>query len=329
MAVFKTEKDRIWTYVVIMISVAGILFFGYRAFQERSMRTQTNPFEYDIERYRETDASLIHYSEIGQIQLELPHVSGLAAGPDDNIYVSGNEAIHIFSTDGIHLSTIVVDEPVHCLAVENNRDLYVGMDNHIEIYDSEGTKKAEWVSPDSGAVFISLALSEDFVFVTDAGNLIVWKYDKSGNVLQKIGERDVSKDIPGFVVPSGYFDIAVDSDGFLWVVNPGRHSIENYTLDGNFRTSWGKFSMEIEGFCGCCNPTHFIVLEDGSFITSEKGIPRIKVHNQLGELVSVVAGAEAFVEGTVGLDLAVDSNQRILILDPRQKLVRIFTKNES
>ena len=133
--------------------------------------------------------------------------------------------------------------------------------------------------------------------MADAGNLIVWKFDKSGNLLQRIGDRDENRDIPGFIIPSPYFDVAVDPDGFLWAANTGRHSLENYTMDGGFRTSWGEFSMGIEGFCGCCNPTHFIILEDGSLVTSEKGIARIKTHNQLGEMVSVVAGPDQFVEG--------------------------------
>jgi len=328
MTVFNTKKERVGTIVVIVISVAGILFFGYNAIRENASQTPNNPFEYDIERYKEIDASLIHYSEAGQIPLELPVVSGLEIDPDDNIYVSGGEAIHIFTMDGALQSTINVDESVRCFAVENNGDLYVGMDNHVEIYDSEGTKQAEWVSPDSSAIFVSIALSEDYAFVTDGKNRIVWKFDKSGNLLQKIGEKDEAKDIPGFIVPSMFFDLAIDSDDFLWVANPGRHSIENYTLDGDFRTSWGEFSMELEGFCGCCNPTHFIVLEDGSFITSEKGLARIKVHNQLGEVISVVADPDKFADGTVGLDLAVDSAQRIIVLDPRQKQVRIFTKNQ-
>jgi len=63
-------------------------------------------------------------------------------------------------------------------------------------------------------------------------------------------------------------------------------------------------------------------------VTSEKGIPRIKVHNQLGEMISVVAGPDQFAEGTVGLDLAVDSAQRILVLDPKQKLVRVYAKDK-
>lgn len=327
MASFKTKKDRIWTGAVIIISMTGILFFGYKAIRENSLRNQKNPFEYNIERYKEIDASLVHFSEVGQIPFELPHVYGLAVGPDDRIYVSGDEAIHIFSTDGIHQSTISVDEPVHCLAIDDNRDVYTGMNDHVEVYDLDGNKKAVWESRGGEAIFTSIALSRDFVFVADAGNLIVWKYDKNGNLLQRIGDRDENKDIPGFIIPSPYFDVAVDPDGFLWAANTGRHSLENFTLDGGFRTSWGKFSMDIEGFCGCCNPSHFIILEDGSFITSEKGIARVKVYNQLGEMVSVVAGPDMFVEGTVGLDLAVDSAQRIFVLDPKQKRVRIFTKN--
>ena len=34
-----------------------------------------------------------------------------------------------------------------------------------------------------------------------------------------------------------------------------------------------------------------------------------------------------FVEGTIGLDLAVDSENRIYVLDPVKKMVRIFEKN--
>ncbi len=164
--------------------------------------------------------------------------------------------------------------------------------------------------------------------MADAGNHIVWKFDKSGNRLKRIGEKDEARDIPGFIIPSPYFDVALDPDGFLWVANTGRHSIENYTKDGDFRTSWGEFSMGIEGFSGCCNPSHFAILEDGSFVTSEKGLARVKVYNRIGALVSVVALPDQFIEGTIGLDLAVDSSQRIYVLDPRQKLVRIFEKKQ-
>ena len=86
--------------------------------------------------------------------------------------------------------------------------------------------------------------------------------------------------------------------------------------------------MTIEGFAGCCNPSHFIILEDGSFVTAEKGIARIKIYNRLGNLESVVAAPDQFIEGTVDLDLAVDSRQRIYTLDHKKNSVRIFTKKD-
>jgi len=45
-------------------------------------------------------------------------------------------------------------------------------------------------------------------------------------------------------------------------------------------------------------------------------------------LEAVVAGPNEFVDGTVGLDLAVDSKGRIFTLDNKRKEVRIFSKKE-
>ena len=70
------------------------------------------------------------------------------------------------------------------------------------------------------------------------------------------------------------------------------------------------------------------ILSDGSFVTSEKGIPRVKVYDQTGQFKTVVAGPEAFADGTIGLDLAVDDNDRIYVLDPKKKAVRVFVKKE-
>jgi len=325
---FKKKKYRLATWVIIIVSVAGILYFGYQAITESSKRNQENPFEYNIENFKKSGADLIHYSEVKHIQIDLQNVYGVSVGRDDNIYVSGENSVLILNSDGSIQSTISTGGPVHTLSVDENRDLYLGMDDHVEVYDRRGAKKAHWESLGEDAIITSIALSKKNVFIADAGNRIVWKFDKSGNRLKRIGEKNETKDIPGFVIPSPFFDVAIDPDGFLWVANTGRHSLENYTKEGDLRSSWGEFSMEIKGFCGCCNPSHFVILDDGSFVTSEKGIARVKVHNRLGNVVSVVAGQDQFAEGTVGLDLARDSLQRIYVLDPSKKAVRIFEKNK-
>ncbi len=84
--------------------------------------------------------------------------------------------------------------------------------------------------------------------------------------------------------------------------------------------------MELDGFSGCCNPTNICILDDGDFVTSEKGIVRIKIHSPNGKFKTVVATPDDFEKGTTGLDMAVDSKERIIILDPVREQVRIFEK---
>jgi len=322
----KGKNDRLLTGIIIAVSVTGILYFGFQAILENSKKNQENPFEYNIDNFKKSDSSLFHYVEVGQIPIDLPHVYGIAINPDDKIYVSGDSSVLIFIKEGSIETTIKTGKAVHCLAIDENRELYLGMIDHVEIYNEKGIKRAHWESLGENAIITSIAVSNQHIFIADAGNRIVWKFDMNGKLQGRIGEKNETKDIPGFVIPSPYFDVAVDPDGFLWAANTGRHSLENYTADGDFRSSWGEYSMKIDGFCGCCNPSHFIILDDGSFVTSEKGIPRVKVYNRLGNLVSIIVGADQFIEGTVGLDLAKDSSQRIYVLDPKKRMVRIFEK---
>jgi hypothetical protein len=320
----RRRQSNYITAIIIVISVLGILYFGIRAISENSKKEAENPFEYNIEKFKKSDKNLIHYAEVQQINLNLESLYAIAVGPEDKIYVSGVDSIEILNKDGSPHSSIKTSWPAFCLSLDENGDLYAGMREHVEVYDKKGVKKAQWESLGEDAIITSIAISEESVFVADAGNHIVWKFSKSGDKRARIGEKNQAKDIPGFVIPSPFFDVALDPDGFLWVVNPGRHSLENYTKEGNLRTSWGEYSMKIEGFCGCCNPTHIAILDDGSFVTSEKGIARVKIYNRLGNFVSIVAAPDQFKEGTVGLDLAIDSSQRIYVLDPMKKAVRIF-----
>lgn len=324
----REKKDRFLIIVIISVSLAGLLYFGYMAISENSSKDQGNPYEYNIEEYRDSGSELNQYIETLTIPVELESLYGLAVGPDDQIYISGDKKVLVLNPDGSFDSEINLKAPAGCITVDVNGDIYLGETDRIEVYDRNGRLKADWGIFPGDAILTSIALSEEFVFIADAGNLVVWKCDKSGSRLLRIGDRDDDRDIPGFVIPSPYFDVVVDSDGFLWAANTGRHSLENYTLQGDFRTSWGESSMEVEGFAGCCNPSHFLILEDGRFVTSEKGIARVKVYNRLGEFVFLVAGPDRFKEGTVGLDLAKDSAERLFVLDPTQKSIRIFVEDE-
>ncbi len=76
-----------------------------------------------------------------------------------------------------------MDQEPYCLAVGTGEHafpgrLYVGMRDHVEVYEAQGKRQAVWDRPGPRAVLTSIALSEEDVFVADAGSLVVWRYDR-------------------------------------------------------------------------------------------------------------------------------------------------------
>jgi len=296
-------------------------------------------FDYDLERYRLTDPELILYERTGRISTGFEQVHGIAVGQDDRIYVAGDQAVRIFDREGAPLSEIRLPDRPRALAVAQDGALYVCTDTRVRAYDTDGSQTAAWEPPGDSAVLTCIAVSKNNVFVADAGGRLVLRYDRAGNLIRRIGERNDRRNIPGFTIPSPYFDLAISPDGLLRVVNPGRLRVEAYTFDGDLELSWGQASTGIEGFCGCCNPAHIAILPDGSFVTSEKGLTRVKVYDPGGVFEGVVAGPEVFAEpgqehlvgpathsAGKGLDVAADSAGRVLVLQESTREVWIFTR---
>jgi hypothetical protein len=69
-------------------------------------------------------------------------------------------------------------------------------------------------------------------------------------------------------------------------------------------------------------------MADGRFVTSEKGLTRIKIYSQKGELESVVASPDVFVEEGFAPEVAVIGDT-VVALDFDKKMIRIFGKSES
>ncbi len=297
-------------------------------------------FVYDIEDKIRIDPNLLLYAESSDpISVGFSKSHSIATDGDGVIYVTGDNAVRLFDSSGNFQEEIKLDNAPRCLAIAKDAKIYIGMKNHIQVYDTQTERSTSWQRLNDDAVLTSIAVLENDVFVADAGNRIVLHYNTDGKLINHIGKKNKDQNIPGFVIPSPYFDLAVASDGLLRVVNPGRHRIEAYTFDGDLEFWWGSYSSNVEGFCGCCNPVNFVILEDNSFVTCEKGLIRVKVYDAEGHFVGAVAGPEQLVrtgeakicqipancqEG--GFDLAVDNQQRILVLDTIRNVVRIFTK---
>ena len=311
-----------------LILLAAGIFFMIKDLLFSKPGNKTNQYEYDLGKLRKNDSTSLTYSEVKQIKTGLEDIHGVSVDTDDRIYVCGKGGVEIYDQAGEPVFRIKIDGTALSIGMDGKQNIILGIQDHIEIWNKRGELIKKWNSIDKASIITSIASTDSYVFVADAGKKVVHRFDYNGKLLNRIGMKDTVNGIPGFVIPSPYFDLGIGRDGELWLVNPGRHSFEAYTYDGKLISTWGKASMDIDGFCGCCNPSNFVILRNGSFVTSEKGIERIKMYRPDGKFECMIATPGMFIEGTKGLDLAADSKGRIIVLDPGKKLIRIFSKSE-
>lgn len=287
-----------------------------------------NPYAYDLDAFRKGDTTRILYSEAAGFEPGLSPLRGIARAGQDRLWVCGDSAAALFDLKGNWLGAFYPGAPPSCVATDSAGLVWLGFDDHLEAFDATGRKVVNWPMPDKGSVITSVSARGSRIFVADAGNREVLCYDRSGNLLRRLGRKDPVKGVPGFIVPSPYFDVLADGRGGVWVANTGRHRLEHYDAEGELKEAWGVASMTTEGFSGCCNPSHFARLDDGSFVTAEKTIERIKLYWPDGTFRGLVAGPASFDEGTRGLDLAVNGGDTIFVIDPVRNRVRMFVPTE-
>jgi hypothetical protein len=316
---------------------AAVILGGTAA--ARAADTGRNPFAYDIDRFRRTDPALVGYQRVRRFASPVPAPRRVVHGPSNQLFLAAGTGVTVMDDRGNAVAAFDCSGPVRALAVAADGTLYAGLRDHVEVFDSKGKRLASWAVAQGRPYLTGLAVGERDVFAADAGNRLVWRHDLAGKVIGRIGERDREREIPGLVLPSPFLDVELGADGLLRVNNPGRHRVELYTVEGKLELAWGKASMAIEGFSGCCNPVNLALLDNGDVVTFEKGLPRVKVYSAIGAFECVVAGPEAFADtGTApaishadeasygGLDGSVDSAGRVVVLDLLAAEIQIFER---
>ena len=301
--------------------------------------------EYDIDRQKQIDSALIGYKQTRSHPVAVDSPSVIAFDDNDTLWIAGGKEIAKLTATGDITKRFSVSETPRCLAVRGST-IYVGFDHHVEVFSTTGESLASWTSLGDRARLTGIAVGDDHVFVADAGNKTIHRYDSQGKHLGKIGDKRETPGVPGFVVPSPYFAILLGDEGLLWVSNPGRHRVEAYTVEGTWEEplTWGGSAMlqkpRITGFGGCCNPARLVRLPDGGFITVEKGILQVKDFDRDGNFRCVVTGPNAFTRSDAHIeetrtnhkpkviDVAVDGKGRVWILDPNSRSLRVFEKQE-
>ena len=330
----KTTPPRALAGAVIIAAVCGILVLGFRRLlpQERSgAGVQAGGAAEPIT----ASPNLTVYRETRRVHLPLDAERALCVAADDTLYVAGESKgarmLYILPAAGKapRIVDLVLSEaalgPVTAVAVHADGRIYLGVGDHVEIVTAEGRVMSVWPSLGGKSIITAITIAGGLIYLADAGRRVVHRFAVDGRSAGRLrGSGRV-----GFLVPSPYFDIAGRADGSLWVVDPGRYTLELYTAEGALSRSWGRPSNAIGDFSGCCNPAHIALLPGGSLVTSEKGLTRIKVFSSEGSLLGLAAAPGNFAPGTPPLDIAADSAGRIYALDGKLRAVRVYERAPS
>lgn len=310
--------------VPLLVALAAVTAFFF--FKTSKKDDTSNPYEYNITPAKEKSFTSDSFTELEPIKLDDKKYKYVATGPDSRIYTAGEKILTVFSPQGKILKTSQLGIDVDTIHVANNNDIFIGTENKVVVLDQDLKPRKEIGSFPEESIITSIATDEKNIFVADAGTKKVWCFNEEGKPAGEINGIHQGEDV-GFVIPSPYFPICLDKiQDKIWIANTGRHKVANFAYDGKFISEWGTDSMEPEGFCGCCNPIHFAIARDGSFVTAEKGIVRVKIYDSSGKFLSIVAGPDDFDTDCPPIGMTLDPDDRIIILDPSRNEIRIFAR---
>jgi len=310
----KKQKFYIFSFVIILIISTILIYILHKTNNSSNLPLQSLSFEIINE-------DVISHKEIKQINLGSTIPVDIAY-TNSNIYLLSYDYLQIIDTTGLEINKTSIENNPTCLYV-NESNIFIGYKNHIMLLSKNGLiiNKSNLIS--NNTYFTSISASNSKIFVADAGNKEIVVFNYSLEIINSFkGESGVS-DKHGFILPGKHFAIALNKNNELWAVNPGIHALQNYSENGKLRGYWNKSSFNLDGFSGCCNPSYISFLSNNYFVTSEKGLVRIKIHKPSGEFYSVVAPNKSF-NGKKAPAITVDENNNIIALDFNSNTIRFF-----
>lgn len=237
-----------------------------------------------------------------------------------SIFIATPNNIIIYGLSGEVQTQFAVKEGVRDLKVYKGK-IFALYATKVEVYDRQGNMKQDWEACSDNSDYCSFAVCEDGVFVTDAANKNICKYNLDGSLSKFINSPK------GFVVPSYCFAITA-MDGKIICSNPGKHIVEEYTTDGEFITSFGKSGSGEGEFCGCCNPAIIAPANGGEILTSEKGIPRVSCYDLNGKFRSILLDSKALGGGHKAYNVRV-MKDKLIVTGGNKISIFQYNKNQS
>ena len=174
----------------ILAASGGSLAVSIRLAGAASPGKEPNPFALDVERLRKTDPKLIHYEQVGRFPCPNPNPRRIAIGPEGRVYIAAENSVIVLDRGGARVSEIACAAVARCVAVAADGTVYVGVRDHVEAFDRNGQRLAVWETPGKRTWISGLAVGEKDVFAADSGNRVILRYDRSGKLIGRIGEKN-------------------------------------------------------------------------------------------------------------------------------------------
>jgi hypothetical protein len=305
--------NKKWSLILLIIIITGFIsYIIIDLVNNKGNAPDNSPAVNSSETPDKWDISKVFDPGRGQL-------NAVAVSKDGKTIILGGELfIACYDPDFKLLWEYKTEMPVSAITISGN-NVYAAVQGIILVLNSKGEKTDEWGPFEDNPIITSLTSNEFYVVFADAANKAVFILDKNGTIKSLIGKSGVP-----FIIPSNYFDVAIDSGNTLFIVNPGNRRIEKRNMDGTMINFIGKPGTLPGDFCGCCNPAHFTLIP-GGFVTAEKGINRIKIINKSGEFVEFISSVNNFVP-PLPLDIATADGKIIYGANPADSKLYVFKR---
>lgn len=205
----------------------------------------------------------------------------------------------------------------HLLAVAPSGDVYVGdlLNNRVQRFTSFGAYLGQW--PVANANGIAVA-PDGTVYVVSTSS--VGHYSAAGAPLGNWGtpgSGDGQFDSP--------IDVAVDADGYVYVVEQGNSRVQKFASDGTFVTKWGSYGL----FDGQFEyPAGISVTPEGEILVSDFGADQIQRFTNTGVLLHRWGAL-----GTPGIRepgrAAIDPDGNLLVPESNRDRIAVFAADST
>ena len=212
----------------------------------------------------------------------------LAVAKNGEVYVLGIERgrIERFSYRGEYLGPLslpgVPAKPVFgTIAVDADGNLWVGENETGQVLGFSPSLKPLLRLGSSGdgegqfLAIAGIAVSKDYVVVTDHTALAVQVFDRRGNFVKGWGKHEMGRE--HFSLPEG---VALDKQNRIIVADALRHEIKLFDLEGNFLDRFGGLGSKAGNVS---YPSDVAMDAGGHVFVAERGNNRIQVFVETAE----------------------------------------------